>query len=86
KLDFTRIPDMPENPATTLFSESQGRFVVTVSADHFPAFKAMMEGLPCVFLGVVTEEPWLDMAFSDDLQVREHIDDLRNAWKNTLNW
>ncbi|HPU99067.1 MAG TPA: AIR synthase-related protein, partial [Candidatus Hydrogenedentes bacterium] len=86
KLDFTRIPDMPENPATTLFSESQGRFVVTVSADHFPAFKAMMDGLPCVFLGVVTEEPWLDMAFSDDLQVREHIDDLRNAWKNTLNW
>jgi len=86
KLDFTRLPEMPENPAVILFSESQGRFVVTVQADHFPAFKAMMDGLPCTFLGVVTEEPWLDMAFPGDLQVREDIDALRTAWKQTLNW
>jgi phosphoribosylformylglycinamidine synthase II len=42
-----------------LFSESQGRFVVTVHPQHREAFEARLSGRPAALIGQVTAEPTL---------------------------
>ncbi|MEW6429688.1 MAG: AIR synthase-related protein, partial [Thermodesulfobacteriota bacterium] len=70
-----------------LFSESQSRFVATVSLDKSAAFEKAMAGTPCTKVGFVTTVPNLQLtglAGGDVLNVP--IDRLRQAWQNTLSF
>ena len=59
-LDVTLGSDgEPLLPAAELFSESNGRFVVTVAPPDAPAFETLMVGRPMRRVGVVTPEPKL---------------------------
>jgi len=68
---------------TILFSESAGRFIVTIKPDHRDAFEKLFEGLPCACIGRVTD-------VSGDFTIRDADDhslvsipvsELKKAWK-----
>jgi phosphoribosylformylglycinamidine synthase len=70
-----------------LFSESQSRFVVTVSPDNAAAFEKTMEGTDCALVGRVTSEPVLTLSGLDGQTVcRETMEDLKRSWQQTLNF
>jgi len=67
-----------------LFSESTGRFLVTVSPDRQKAFEAQFAGLPCACVGEVTASPRLVIKGGDGGQIVDTaVDALRTAWKST---
>jgi phosphoribosylformylglycinamidine synthase len=53
--DLTRIPGDTKLPDSILFSESQGRVVVSVRPDACTAFEGMMRGTACTRIGTVTK-------------------------------
>jgi phosphoribosylformylglycinamidine synthase len=86
KIDLGCVPtDNAENSYRNdvmLFSESAGRFIVTIDPAHRENFEEIFKGLPFACVGYVTEEPELIIKGSDNktiinLSVRE----LKAAWK-----
>ena len=70
-----------------LFSESQGRFVVTVPVEKVDRFESSMEGLPFALVGEVTEDRALVIiSLSGDVVLREDVMALREAWAKPLSW
>ncbi|RLA76607.1 MAG: hypothetical protein DRG33_07725, partial [Deltaproteobacteria bacterium] len=68
-----------------LFSESQGRFVVTVPPDCRAAFEAMMEGLPFSQVGRVTEAGrFLVTGLGGGVVIDRPVSSLREAWLKPL--
>jgi phosphoribosylformylglycinamidine synthase len=68
-----------------LFSESQGRFVITVHPEHQAAFEGQMAGAPLARVGDVTVERVLVVKGLQGREVvRAPIDSLREAWKRPL--
>ncbi len=85
-MDLDVAPLGLENNAVALFSESQSRFVVTLSEGNAAAFEAALEGHPWTRLGCVTEEPVLRIACSHGAKVKAPIAELKEAWQQPLRW
>jgi phosphoribosylformylglycinamidine synthase len=67
-----------------LFSESCGRFLVTVPAAQAAAFERKFDGLPCALAGIVTENPELIITGTSGKEIlRENIFSLRRSWMGT---
>jgi phosphoribosylformylglycinamidine synthase len=70
-----------------LFSESQSRFVITVSGAKRKEFEKLMDGVTLGRIGRVTEEPTLLIR---DAQARDiicaDIFKLKRAWQSPLDW
>ena len=84
-IDFTDVGDLGAlDPDVALFSESPGRFLITVAEEDVDRFAAHFAGLPCYRVGRVISEAklavrsggreWLDVA----------VDALATAFKETL--
>ncbi|MEN6320137.1 MAG: AIR synthase-related protein [Syntrophaceae bacterium] len=72
---------------TLLFSESQSRFIVTISPDVKESFKEIMTEIPMGRIGTVTEEELLEVkGIQGNVIIREHIHDLKEAWQKTLDF
>jgi phosphoribosylformylglycinamidine synthase len=71
-----------------LFSESQSRFVVTVSPEKREEFEKKMGGNILADVGKVTADPTFRVVSTsgDNEIVCEHIDDLKKAWQRPLNF
>jgi phosphoribosylformylglycinamidine synthase II len=68
-----------------LFSETQSRFVVTVSPHSKDAFEALFKGVVYGLLGQVTSAPVFTVTgLSGREIIRAHIQDLKDAWKRPL--
>lgn len=68
-----------------LFSESQGRFVITVARENREAFERTLEGAPLALVGEVIEEPELRLwGLEGSIIVKEELDELKGAWKRPL--
>ncbi|GAB4257278.1 phosphoribosylformylglycinamidine synthase subunit PurS [Deferrisoma sp.] len=68
-----------------LFSESAGRFVVTVRPEHVEAFERVLAGSAFAPVGEVTAEPELVLrGLGGDVVVRARIDELKRAWQAPL--
>lgn len=68
-----------------LFSESQGRFIITVHPEHQQAFENQMAGCSLGEFGRVTAEPLLRIRGLDGRKIiHAPIDSLRDAWKKPL--
>jgi phosphoribosylformylglycinamidine synthase len=82
-VDLRRVP--AENPARSdriLFSESAGRFLVTVAPGDRAAFEGLFEGLPTARIGHVTGDRRLKVTgLSGEIIVDADLDGLRSAWK-----
>lgn len=69
-------------PAAVLFSESLGRFLVTVAPDRRQAFEAHFRGLPLGLLGKVCEEPVWEIRDGSGREIlREPVANLGKAWR-----
>ncbi len=83
-LDLRSIP--VDNAAIALFSESQSRFVATVSPENIEAFESAMQGQPFLRLGVVTPEAELHIAAHHGATLRAGLAELKEAWQRPLRW
>ncbi|MCF8027246.1 MAG: phosphoribosylformylglycinamidine synthase subunit PurS [Desulfobacteraceae bacterium] len=64
-----------------LFSESPGRFVVTVAPENAKDFESVMKNNHLACIGEVTEAPRLDLSYGADSLVSVPVADLKGAWK-----
>jgi phosphoribosylformylglycinamidine synthase len=68
-----------------LFSESNSRFLVEVSAMARDEFEGLMKGRGCAEIGKVTKSPRLCVnGLSDQIVVDASLGDLLASWKHTL--
>jgi phosphoribosylformylglycinamidine synthase len=67
---------------TLLFSESAGRFIVTVAPEETREFESLFAGLPCARIGAVTPEAVLRVTgLAGDRILACEVPALRAAWK-----
>jgi phosphoribosylformylglycinamidine synthase II len=67
---------------TLLFSESAGRFIVTVAPDNQAAFEAVLAGHPVSCVGQVTETPQLKITGLDGSCLAAlTVEQMKSAWK-----
>ena len=71
-------------PDIALFSESNGRFVVTVGAADALAFEALFGALPCRRIGTVTSTGRLTIALGGMARIDVPIAAMKSAFKGTL--
>jgi len=76
---------IPDN-VVALFSESQGRFVVTVPAAHAHEFECALAGSACVRLGTVIPEETLTIHCRHGRTVHATLAELKEAWQAPLRW
>ncbi len=69
-----------------LFSESQSRFVVTVSPGNRGAFEKALSGTAFACVGEVTEEPFLRLESQGKVVLNEPLEQLKKAWIQPLAW
>jgi phosphoribosylformylglycinamidine synthase len=70
-----------------LYSESQGRILVSVSPSKEGAFLDLFEGLPCRLVGRIHEEAFLRVHGKDGAPyLEEGLPELREAYQRTLWW
>ena len=80
-----RLGDVPCNNALAnsqiLFSESAGRFIVTIDPEKRGAFEEIFDGLKFSHVGVVTESPILRIRDGDGTPIiEEEISQLKDCW------
>jgi phosphoribosylformylglycinamidine synthase len=85
ELDLDVAPDLAELPAdVALFSESNGRFVVTVAPSDAATFESALGGLPCRRIGVVTALGVLRARLGGRIRLDLSIAAMKTAYKETL--
>ncbi len=82
-VSLSAVPaDHVERDDTILFSESAGRFIVTVDPANRQAFEINFSGLACSCIGQVTAEPDVVIKGRKDTGlVSTTVQDLKAAWK-----
>jgi phosphoribosylformylglycinamidine synthase subunit PurSL len=82
-LDLAKVPQSGDlRPDQLLFSESCGRFLVTVSPSQRPAFEKRFENLACALVGEVTADPRLVILGKEEkILVAEGVAGLKQSWK-----
>jgi phosphoribosylformylglycinamidine synthase len=88
-LDLTRLAAATGlgDAVTLLFSESQTRWLVEVTASSATAWEASFAGLPCVAVGTVTKDSRLSLRGpGGQIWVDAAVADLKAAWQRTLDW
>jgi len=85
-VDLARIPaDGIDRDDFLLFSESQSRFVVTVSPDRRKDFEKAMEGNSFAAVGTVTDDGMFRIRGMKGKKIlREGIEGLKEAWQRPL--
>ncbi len=69
-----------------LFSESAGRFIITIDPAKKELFEKLFAGLPCAKIGSVTKEnsPLKITGTCGNTIISKGVDELKQAWKNTF--
>jgi phosphoribosylformylglycinamidine synthase II len=83
RIELNRIPNAGLNRDDgVLFSESAGRFIVTVDPQNREVFESLFKNLPCACIGRVTQEPQFEIKGLDQQTIISvAIDRLKAAWK-----
>ncbi len=81
-----RLRDVPvENITrndTILFSESAGRFIVTIAPENREKFEAIFAGLPCACIGVVSnDDNFIVEGLEQKIIANVPVSELKSAWK-----
>ncbi|MBE9500977.1 MAG: phosphoribosylformylglycinamidine synthase subunit PurL [Dehalococcoidia bacterium] len=87
-IDLAQTPtDGIKRNDTILFSESQSRFVVTVSPQNKKSFEQIMKGHVFASIGHVTgDEDFVIQGLNRKVVIRANICELKDAWQKTLSW
>ncbi|MFC1814890.1 AIR synthase-related protein [Thermodesulfobacteriota bacterium] len=83
KVELASVPtDGADRNDIVLFSESAGRFIVTVAPANRQSFEKLFAGLACACVGTVTAHPDVVMTGIDGNQLLSvAVLDLKTAWK-----
>ena len=85
EIDLSGIPSEDSlSPLQILFSESNSRFVATVSPKQREDFESLFEDVPCAPVGRTTIEPVLSLYWGDKCLVEIPVDELLTAYTETL--
>ena len=86
QIDLTQVPaDHVERDDLLLFSESAGRFIVTVNPAQREAFEDNFKGTDCAKIGMVTDQPQLTVRGLEQKTILAvPVEDLKAAWKMTF--
>ena len=81
-IDLQAIPKAEGiTPTQLLYSETCGRFLVTVDPKRKKAFEELMADVPFAQVGTITEEPTLRISDSRGTLIQEHVMELKSCWK-----
>jgi phosphoribosylformylglycinamidine synthase len=81
-VDLDRVPtDGGLRADRLLFSESAGRFVVSIDPVGRKAFEGLFEGLPLAAIGTVTSDPVAKIGAGSRQLLEISVDRLAEAWK-----
>ena len=84
-ISLEKIPRTTNCEHSILYSESNSRFIVTVSPDKKDAFESVMDGVEYAQVGYVTSDPILNIdGIAGQNIVSENILTLKDNWKKTL--
>ncbi|MFC1891900.1 AIR synthase-related protein, partial [Thermodesulfobacteriota bacterium] len=83
EIDLSKVPtDKELLNFNILYSESAGRFIVTIAPDNRDEFEKIFEGTQFDLIGHVTETPVLKIRErTGDLIIEEEITLLKDCWK-----
>ncbi len=86
KIDLGKVPCRQKlREDKLLFSESAGRFIVTVAPEAAADFEACFDGLPLACVGEVTAGSRLEISVSEgSLLIDLEVERLKEAWKSTF--
>ncbi len=85
EIDLAAIPRQGElEPVELLFSESNSRFIVTLSKVHKEAFEALLNEVPHACVGTTTYDNAITFYDGDSLETAVELEDLIDAYKLTL--
>ncbi|MBR9987924.1 MAG: phosphoribosylformylglycinamidine synthase, partial [Desulfosarcina sp.] len=82
-VDLSQVPsEGVDRDDTLLFSESAGRFIVTVAPDNQDAFERLFAGHPAACVGAVTETPQLTIIGIGGQRLADlAVERMKLAWK-----
>jgi phosphoribosylformylglycinamidine synthase II len=86
KVDLAKVPrHQVDRDDTLLFSESAGRFIITVDPARREAFEDIFKGNGWACVGVVTEQPDLVIrGLAQQMVLAVPVKNLKAAWKKTF--
>lgn len=82
-LDMTKLPGDAKAADSILFSESQGRIVVSVRPEAQATFEKTMKGVVCTRIGAVTEKESLELALPS-AKISTPLGALTTAYKKSF--
>lgn len=85
-MEIDLAPLAPLDNISALFSESQGRLVVTVPQDKAAAFEATLQGSPTIRLGQVTNNDRFLIHAHHQRSIDASLAELKEAWQSPLRW
>jgi len=86
EVDLSKISGSAKAPDSILFSESQGRMLVSVHPEKRKAFESLMRSVACKRIGEVTQGSTVDIALPKK-HIRVSLTQLTNAYRKTFqNW
>jgi len=85
-MDLDITPMGIESNVAALFSESQGRFVVTTPRVHAAALETILEGCAFTCLGEVVPEQTFRVTGCNGAVLAAPLADLKEAWQRPLRW
>jgi phosphoribosylformylglycinamidine synthase len=81
ELDWVPVVDLDRNDQV-MFSESAGRFVVTIDPQNREAFENLFKTSACACIGTVTATPQFEIkGLEQETIVSLSVEDLKAAWK-----
>ena len=81
------LASLGQDSATiALFSESQSRFIISCAPEDASAFQDALLGTACYPIGEVTPDNRFVVRHDGSGVIDTTIDELKDAWKRTLDW
>ncbi len=87
-LDLAKVPKTPTDLTIeeTMYSESASRFLVCLDKKDKSQFESIFSGQDLALVGQVLNEPEIEFTYSDQLVFKDQVQDLKKAWKQTMDW
>jgi phosphoribosylformylglycinamidine synthase len=85
-MDLSLVARETDEEAAMLFSESAGRFIVSVSEKDAFKFEKIMFGTKTKKVGRVRGDKRVVVRFKDGNLINEDVFDLRELWYGGLKW
>ncbi len=85
-MDLDISPLNMKSNIVALFSESAGRFVVTVDQENVAVFESQLDGSSITRLGSVISQDRFKLKGSGNAEIDVSIAELKEAWQKPLKW